>query len=241
MDFDASPTATAAPLLARFAAHGRAAFARSGRFTVAASPAALTAPLVDALAVAPFADERFWRATHLFLSDSGTAGASALRALVRRLPLPASALHVEIAEHPNPLKAASYEQELRAFFGLRAGLVPRFDLVVLALDDDGRLGGLMPGGRALDEIERLVRADFDRGRARYVATLTPPVIRNAGAVLVVAPAASADAVPHRIAATARDVARAPLELLRSAAGDVTVVAAIGERTSALAAVPQPIS
>lgn len=230
MDLDASPIASAAatPLLARIAAHGRAAFARSGRFTVAVSPAALTTPVVDAFAAAPLADERFWRATHLFLGDSHSAGTLDLRALARRLPVPASALHLEIAEHPNPLKAASYEQELRAFFGLRAGLLPRFDLIVLALGADGRLGGLMPGGRALDEIERLVRADFDLESGRYVATLTPPVIRNAAAVIVAAPAASADAVPRRIAATGREVARAPLELLRSAEGDVTVVAAIPE-------------
>jgi 6-phosphogluconolactonase/glucosamine-6-phosphate isomerase/deaminase len=222
-------TDAAAALPARIAAHGRAAFARSGHFTIAVSPAALTAPLVEAFAVAPLAAERFWRATHLFLSDSGPAGAISPRVLARRLPIPAGALHLEIAEHPNPLKAASYEQELRAFFGLRAGLVPRFDLVVLALGADGRLGGLLPGGRALDEIERLVRADFDLEQGAYVATLTPPVIRNAGAVLVAAPAAAAAAMPRRVAASPRDVARAPLELLRAAEGDVTVVAAMAER------------
>jgi 6-phosphogluconolactonase/glucosamine-6-phosphate isomerase/deaminase len=118
---------------------------------------------------------------------------------------------------------------LRAFFGLRTGLLPRFDLVVLALDEDGRLGGFLPGGRALDEIERLVRADFDLERGGYVATLTPPVIRNAGAILVAASAASADAMPRRVAATGRDTARAPLELLRSAEGEVAVVAALDER------------
>jgi len=233
VDLEASPAAitpdTAAPLLARFAAHGRAAFARSGRFVVAVSPGALTTPLVNAFAVAPLAEERFWRGTHLFLSDSGPVAVPGPRALARRLPIPAGALHLEIAEHPNPLKAASYEQELRAFFGLRAGLLPRFDLVVLALGADGRLGGLMPGGRALDEIERLVRADFDLGSGQYVATLTPPVIRGAAAILVVAPAAAADAMPGRIAASGRDVVRTPLELLRSAEGEVTVVAAIPER------------
>jgi hypothetical protein len=230
---DGNPTAfaaeAAAPLPARIAAHGRAAFAHSGRFTVAISPAALTAPVVDACAVAPLAGERFWRGTHLFLCDSGPAGAPGPRALARRMPIPESALHLEIAEHPNPLRAASYEQELRAFFGLRAGLLPRFDLVVLALGGDGRLGGFLPGGRALDEIERLVRADFDLEQGGYVATLTPPVIRNAGAVLVVASAASADATPRRVAATGRDAARAPLELLRSAEGEVAVVAALDER------------
>ena len=227
MGFDATPGASAAaiqPVLAEIATLGRTAFARSGRFTVAVSAAALAASIVDALAVAPLAAERFWRGTHLFLSDTDGAGARvAPRALARRLPVPASGLHLDIAEGPNPLKAAAYEQELRAFFGLRAGLLPRFDLVVLALGADGRLGGLLPRGRALDEIERLARADFDLERGQYVVTLTPPVIRNAASICVVAPDGSSEAVSRRIAAGASGAARGPLEVLCGYAGRVTVV------------------
>ena len=227
MEFDAMPsasTAAAPPVLAGIVALGRAAFARRGRFTVAVSAAALTAPLVDALAVAPLADERFWRGTHLFLSDTdGAGGRAAPRTLAQRLPVPASGLHLEIADHPNPLKAASYEQELRAFFGLRAGLLPRFDLVVLALGADGRLGGLRPGGRALDEIERLARADFDLERGQYIVTLTPPVIRNAASICVMAPDGLSEAVSRRIASGAPGAARSPLEVLRAYAGRITIV------------------
>jgi 6-phosphogluconolactonase/glucosamine-6-phosphate isomerase/deaminase len=225
--FDAIPSASAAaiqPVLAGIATLGRAAFARSGRFTVAVSAAAIAASIVDALAIAPLAAERFWRGTHLFLSDTdGAGGRVAPRALARRLPVPASGLHLDIADGPNPLKAAAYEQELRAFLGLRAGLLPRFDLVVLALGADGRLGGLLPGGRALDEIERLARADFDLERGHYIVTLTPPVIRNAAAVCVVAPPEASAAVADRIAAGARDASRSPLEVLRAYAGRLTVI------------------
>ncbi len=225
MRSDATPPIASAaavqPLLAEIAASGRTAFARNGRFAVAVSAATLAAPLVDALAVAPFADERFWRGTHLFLSDSDGAGAP--RALARRLPVSPSGLHLEIAEAPNPLKAAAYEQELRAFFGLHAGRLPRFDLLVLALGPDGRLGGLLPGGRALDEIERLARADFDLERGRYIVTLTPPVIRNAASICVTAPVGSSGAAARCIAASARDAARSPLEVLRACTGRVTVI------------------
>jgi 6-phosphogluconolactonase/glucosamine-6-phosphate isomerase/deaminase len=239
VDFEAPPTADRIvppeAFLAAFAAWGRAAFGRSGRFTVAVSPAAMTAPLVDAFAVGPIADERFWRGTHLFLADSD-AGSDPreLRAVARRLPVPASGLHLDVAEGPNPLKAAAYEQELRAFFALQGGLLPRFDLVVLALRADGRLGGLLPGGRALDEIERLVRADFDLQRGQYVATLTPPVIRNAAAIVVAAPRNARDAVASQIVAGAREAARLPLAALRAAVARVSVVAALPAIDSAAA-------
>lgn len=60
MGFDAPPVVNTVAdprlFLAGFTTLGRSAFARSGRFTVAISASALTAPLVDALAVAPLAD-----------------------------------------------------------------------------------------------------------------------------------------------------------------------------------------
>jgi 6-phosphogluconolactonase/glucosamine-6-phosphate isomerase/deaminase len=210
----------AAAVAARFAAAGRAALARSGRFAVAVSPAALTAPVVAALP----AGERFWRATHLFLTDTCLAEGVSARSAAERLPVPAGALHLEVAEHASPLAAAgAYEQELRGFFSLRAGALPRFDLVLLALGADGRLGGFAPGGHALDEIERLALADFDPASGRYFVTLAPPVIRNAAAVLVVAHAASADSVRRRIAGAERVIERDPVQLLRAAEGELAVV------------------
>jgi 6-phosphogluconolactonase/glucosamine-6-phosphate isomerase/deaminase len=215
-----------AALAAQFAAAGRAALARTGRFAVAVSPAALTGAVVEALNAAPLAGERFWRATHLFLTDTCLAAGVAPRSAVQRLPIPAGALHLEVAEHANPLTAAAaYEQELRGFFSLRAGALPRFDLVLVALAADGRLGGFAPGGHALDEIERLALADFDPDTGRYFVTLTPPVIRNAARVLVVAHDVSADAIRRRIAGAERVMERDPVQLLRAAEGDVAVVAA----------------
>jgi 6-phosphogluconolactonase/glucosamine-6-phosphate isomerase/deaminase len=211
-----------AALAAQFAAAGRAALARSGRFAVAVSPGALTGAVVAAL---PPAGERFWRATHLFLTDTCLAEGVAARSAVQRLPVPAGALHLEVAGHANPLTAATaYEQELRGFFSLRAGALPRFDLVLVALGADGRLGGFAPGGHALDEIERLALADFDPATGRYFVTLTPPVIRSAASVLVVAHAAPADAIRRRIAGAERATERDPVQLLRAAEGDIVIVA-----------------
>jgi len=212
-----------AALAAQFAAAGRVALARTGRFAVAVSPAALTGAVVAAL---PPAGERFWRSTHLFLTDTCLAEGVAARSAVQRLPIPAGALHLEVAEHANPLTAATaYEQELRGFFSLRAGALPRFDLVLVALAADGRLGGFAPGGHALDEIERLALADFDPDTGRYFVTLTPPVIRNAARVLVVVHGASADAIRRRIAGAERVMERDPVQLLRAAEGDVAVISA----------------
>lgn len=186
----------AAALATRIAAAGRAAYARSGRFTLAISAAALDASLAAALAGAPIRDEVFWRGTRLFLADTWVPGRAApwpaLRAAVARLPLLPGAAYLAPAARQNAIAAANaYEQELRATFSLRAGALPRFDLCVLTVNEDGLAGGPLRGGRALDEIGRLVVAEFVPTAGCSVVTLTAPVIQNAASTLVIAPPALA--------------------------------------------------
>ena len=178
-------------IAAHIVAAGRAAFARSGRFTVAVSAALLDESLVATLAAAPIADERFWRVTRLFLADTWLPESVVLwrhlRAAASGLPLASGAAHFEAPCGVSAVASANAsEQELRATFTLTAGELPRFDLCLLALGADGQIGGLAPGGRAHDEIGRLVVADFVPALGRAVITLTPPVIQNALTIVAIA-------------------------------------------------------
>jgi 6-phosphogluconolactonase/glucosamine-6-phosphate isomerase/deaminase len=194
---DAAATAVAAHIVAA----GRAAFARSGRFTVAVSAAALDESLVETLAAAPISDERFWRVTRLFLADTWLPGSLALwrhlRAAALRLPLAPGAEHFDALCCVSAVAAANaFEQELRATFSLTAGELPRFDLCLLALGANGQIGGLAPGSCAHDEIGRLVVADFVPALGRAVVTLTPPVIQNALTIVALAAAPEHIACAH---------------------------------------------
>jgi 6-phosphogluconolactonase/glucosamine-6-phosphate isomerase/deaminase len=218
----------AAHVADRFAAAGRTAHARDGRFTVAVSPDALTDPIVDALARPPTAAQAFWRETHLFWTDTCFSGCDAPRSRARerasRLPVPATGLHLDVADRPDPLRAAeAYEQALRAFFGLRTGGIPRFDLIVLAIDEMGRIAGLRPGGPALDEIARLVVADFAPATGHCVVTITPPVLTRATAVLATSGLGTTEAVRALLFSAGPDVRRSPVQLLRAAEGEVAIV------------------
>jgi 6-phosphogluconolactonase len=231
-----------AQVAARIAAAGRAAHARHGRFAFAASPDALSEPLVEALARGPIGAQAFWRDTHLFWTDTCFSGCDAprsrARALAARLPVPATGLHLDVADRPDPLRAAdAYEQALRAFFGLGAGAVPRFDLVLLAIDEQGRVAGLRPGSRALDEIGRLAVADFAPGQGRSVVTFTPPVFASAAAILALAGADSIEAMRERLFPRGAPWRRSPLEILRAADGEVAVVLDHAPRLPARASHP----
>jgi len=88
-----------------------------------------------------FGDERFVPRDH---PDSNYAMAE--EALLRHVPIPRSHVHRVRTEIGTPEDAAAaYEAELRREFRLdRAGL-PRFDLVLLGMGDDGHTGSLFPG------------------------------------------------------------------------------------------------
>jgi len=80
-------------------------------------------------------------------------------------------LHFAVGDERDAVRAAAaYEQELRAFFNLRAGSLPRFDLVVTG-PEDARPG---PG-----ELARIAVARYSAAMRRSYVTLTEPVLRLA--------------------------------------------------------------
>lgn len=187
----ASRVAISVALGERIAAAAKEAVARDGRFTLAIAPGLLDAHVIDAARRAT-ADSKVWEHTHVFWADTDFAAhdespAQAL-ALLRTLPIPRRALHLDVADEPNAIRAAcNYEQMLRGFFGTDMRGVPRFDLIVTTLASVLTFAQMQ---RATD-CDRLAVAAFDAPRTRNTVMLTPPVIGSARALLLVAPAAEA--------------------------------------------------
>ena len=175
-----------------------AAAAREGRrWTAAVSPSAVDAGTAAALAAAG----GFGPNAHLFVADTrfdaGGRDAAEVRALLNALPLERQRIHLDVAGIADPWRAAAaYEQELRAFFGLAVGDLPRFDVVVLRIATCGNLAGLADDSSALGETSRIAAVNRTTGGGRFV-TLTPPVIASACRVLVAACPESAARRPAR--------------------------------------------
>lgn len=169
------------------------AVAERGRCLIALSGGSTPLPLYAAMAKQGVGAP--WEAIHFFFGDERLVPVGDRRStfgavsplLFTRAPIPVGNIHpMPVEVHPAERAAAVYEEELRDVFGLAAGEMPRFDLVLLGLGPDGHMASLFPGSPALGQTDRLVLAvppptTVDPRVARL--TLTVPVINAAREVV----------------------------------------------------------
>lgn len=106
--------------------------------------------------------------------------------MLSKLPVPKENIHRIMAEHPDANNAAKlYEEELREFFKLGSGQLPRFDCLLLGMGKDGHTASLFPGTDAIHEKTHLVVANWVEQLQTFRITLTLPVLNNADFVIFI--------------------------------------------------------
>jgi 6-phosphogluconolactonase len=165
---------------------------REGRFTLCLSGGSTPRETYALLAAPQLADEIPWPGVHIFWGDERCIPLErpdnhftmTSDLLFSKVPIPAENIHRMRGEADDPEEAArDYELELIRFFGLKRGEIPRFDLVLLGMGEDGHCASLYPGTAGLAERGDLVVAHYVPQREGHRLTLTLRVLNNARQII----------------------------------------------------------
>ncbi len=126
-----------------------------------------------------FGDERHVRPDH---ADSNYRMVK--ETIISKTPIKPDQVFRIKAELQDAEKAAlEYEQMLRVQFGLKPGELPRFDLMMLGMGNEGHTLSLFPATNALRDNGRLVVRTWVGKLYTERITCTAPVANNSAAVL----------------------------------------------------------
>src|SRR5262249_22291162 len=107
----------------------------------------------------------------------------ALETLLSSVPVAAEQIHRVRTEEPDAAAAARlYEEEIRATLP-HGEPVPRFDLILLGLGNDGHTASLFPDTAALAEQRRLYVDNWVERLHTHRITMTFPLLNAARSVL----------------------------------------------------------
>lgn len=124
-----------------------------------------------------------------------------------QVAIPPEHVHPMYVEQRTPVEAASiYAEQLRTVLAPHEGALPRVDVALLGLGDDGHTASLFPESPALDEHDLWVSAVEVDAAVSQRLTLTLPILNAARHLLfVVTGTAKAEAI-GRVLGTRRDPA-----------------------------------
>jgi 6-phosphogluconolactonase len=215
----------AAGMFAEVALHaqdGRPVFvALSGGSTPRRMGELLASPLYrDSL---PWGDlEIFWGDERWVPEESDESNfGTARRTFLDHVSVEPSRIHPFPTNLDDPMVAAErYAAELRAVFG-ETGDVPRFDLILLGMGDDGHTASLFPGTEVIHERERLVVAHYVPKLHAVRLTLTPPVINNAKQVTFLVSGTGKAATLAKVLEGPINVDELPSQVVRPTDGELS--------------------
>lgn len=178
--------------------------------SVALSGGSTPGPVYEALAGLPGLP---WEATRIYFADERAVAPDdpssnyrlARRSLLDRVPIPAESVHRMEAERADLADAAERYERL---------LPPRLDVLVLGIGTDGHTASLFPRSSNLRESARRVAPAHSPSPPTRRLTITPPVVRSAARIILLARGRSKAHPVHEALLGRADIDDCPARLAR---------------------------
>lgn len=213
----------------KFVEIARAAISKHGIFTVALSGGSTPAELYSMLPTYLSHSQIDINKIHLFWGDERSVPPDhqesnyrmAKETLIRELSLPDNHIHRIKAENGKDA-ARAYEKEISDFFKLKNGEMPKFNLILLGLGEDGHTASLFPGCLPVKEDKRLVSAVFIEQLQALRFTLTPEVINSAFTIVFLVSGRKKARVFYEVINGEYNPDRFPAQIVRSAKAEEVI-------------------
>ena len=188
-----------------------------GQFTIALCGGSTPKPLYETLATQNLPWEKihiFWNDERYVTPDHPDSNEGMVRQTwLNKVAIPPTNVHPVPTDAGDPaVDAGKHEDQLRDFFGVGAGEIPSFDLMLQGMGDDGHTASLFPHTEALQVHDRLVTVGNKDGQPRI--TFTVSLINQARCVVFFVMGANKKLALARVLAPEGDDFMYPSRLVR---------------------------
>jgi 6-phosphogluconolactonase len=201
------------------------AIAERGRFVICLSGGQTPQQLYSLLAELPFCKQIQWKKTFVFwgdercvpLNDERNNAHQAKIILLDKVDVPFSNIHRIPVNILAAEAAAEYEKEIKLFFNEG---VPRFDLILLGLGENGHTASLFPGTKVINEQVEGIREVYVEEERMYRVTMTAPLINRARHILFLVTGKNKAEILNKILSAPFEPDKYPAQLIRPIEGQL---------------------
>jgi 6-phosphogluconolactonase len=218
----ADPESLAQRSVEIFVAEAQKAIEARGVFYVAVSGGNTPKRFFELLGKVPQARSLPWDRIHLFWVDERIVAVDshssnyrlAAETFLRDVAIPEGNVHRIPTEYDDFEAAARrYEETIREVFGLEAGRMPQFDLIVLGMGAEGHTGSLFPNSYATFDTEDLACVVYVLDEKLNRITLTHPVLSAASHLVVLVCGQEKSQILKEVLTSEPDEVRYPIHAL----------------------------
>jgi len=216
------PESVAQSTIKIFIADAQKAIKAKDVFYVAISGGNTPKRFFELLGEMPQASSLPWDKIHLFWVDERYVHPDsqwsnyklAADTFLSSVAIPEANVHRIPTEHEDFKVAANhYEQTIRTVFGLEAGQVPEFDLILLGMGSEGHTASLFPNSYAAFDTEHLACVVYVLDEKLNRITLTHRVLRAASHLVVLVCGQEKEAILKTVLTSEPDEVQYPIHVL----------------------------